>query len=81
MILNAYILNRHYGSQKLTQDEYRDYLVKYLLREGLECYSIPFPPVMSKNIGKNNISGHNTLRLNERHFITNIPAAEGRKRK
>ena len=81
VILNAYILNRHYGSQKLTQDEYRDYLVKYLLWEGLECYSIPLPPVMSRKIGRNNILGHDTLRLKERHFITNIPAAEGRKRK
>ena len=50
VILIAYILNRHYGSQKLTQDEYRDHLVKYLLREGLQCYSIPLPPVMSRKI-------------------------------
>ena len=81
VILNAYILNRHYSSQKLTQDEYRDHLVKYLLREGLQCYSVPLPPVMSRKIGRNNILGHDTLRLKERHFITNIPAAEGRKRK
>ena len=24
VILNAYILNKHYGSEKLTRDEYRD---------------------------------------------------------
>ena len=81
VILNAYILNRHYGSKKMTQDEYRDNLVKYLLREGLKCYSIPLPPVMSKKLGKKTISGQDTIRLQERHFITNIPAAEGRKRK
>ena len=41
IILNAYILNRHYGLQRMTQDEYRDYLVKYLLCEGLKCSSSP----------------------------------------
>ena len=30
VILNAYILNKHYGGQKLTHDEFRDHLVKYL---------------------------------------------------
>ena len=44
VILNAYILNKHYGSQKMSHDEYRDYLVKYLVREGLKCYKIPLPP-------------------------------------
>ena len=27
VILNAYILNKHYGLQKMSQDEYQDYLV------------------------------------------------------
>ena len=45
VILNAYILNKHYGSQKMSHDEYRDYLMKYLLHEGLKCYKIPLPPV------------------------------------
>ena len=44
VILNAYILNRHYGLQRMTQDEYRDYLVKYLLHKGLKCYKISLPP-------------------------------------
>ena len=77
VILNAYILNRHYGSKKMSQDEYRDYMVKYLLREGLKCYKIPLPPVLSKKIGRNHTSEHNSKRLNERHFITNIPGGEG----
>ena len=81
VILNAYILNKHYGSKKLTQDEFRDWMVKYLLREGLKCYKIPLPPVLSKKIGRNHEIEHNTQRLHERHFITNIPGAEGRKRK
>ena len=38
VILNTYILNKHYGSKKLTQDEFRDWMVKYLLHEGLKCY-------------------------------------------
>ena len=45
VILNGYILNKHYGSRKeMTQDEFRDFLVKYLMREGLKCYKIPLPP-------------------------------------
>ena len=81
VILNAYILNRHYGLQKMSQDEYQDYLVKYLVCEGLKCYKIPLPPILSKKIGRNHTSEHDMKRLDERHFITNIPAGEGRKRK
>ena len=29
VILNSYILNKNYGSKKLTQDEYPDWMVKY----------------------------------------------------
>ena len=36
VMLNVYILNKHYRSEKLTQDEYRDKIVKYLLAEGLK---------------------------------------------
>ena len=61
----------------MSQDEYRDYMVKYLLREGLKCYKIPLPPVLSKKIGRNHTSEHNSKRLNEWHFITNIPGGEG----
>ena len=52
LILNAYILNKNYGCKKLTHDEYRDRIVKYLLGEGLKNYKIPLPPVLSKKIGK-----------------------------
>ena len=51
-ILNAYILNKHYGCEKLTHDEYRDKIVKYLLAEGLKNYKIPLPMVISRKIGK-----------------------------
>ena len=81
IILNAYILNRHYGSEKLNHDEYRDKIAKYLLDEGLKCYKIPLPPVISKKIAQRNIEEEQQKCLTERHFITNIPADEGRKRK
>ena len=48
LILNAYILNKNYGCEKLTHDEYRDRIVKYLLGEGLKNYKILLPPVLSK---------------------------------
>ena len=48
VLLNAHILNKHYGCRKMTQDEYRDYMVKYLITEGLKCYKIPLLPVISK---------------------------------
>ena len=51
-VLNAYILNKHYGCKKLTHDEYRDKIIKYLLAEGLKNYKIPLPPVISRNIIK-----------------------------
>ena len=47
LILNAYILNKNYGCKKLTHDEYRDRIVKYLLGEGLKNYKIPLPLVLS----------------------------------
>ena len=54
LILNAYILNKNYGCEKLSHDEYRDRIVKYLLGEGLKNYNIPLPPVLSKKIRKHN---------------------------
>ena len=77
VILNAHILNKHYRSEKLTQDEYRGYFVKYLVSEGLKCYKIPLPSIISKKLGKHNTDDHNRTRLNEHHFISNIPGGEG----
>ena len=54
VILNAHILNKHYGCMKLTQDEYRGYLVKYLVPEGLKCYKMSLPSIISKKLGKHN---------------------------
>ena len=81
ILFNAYILNKHFGCQKLTHDEYRDKIVKYLLDEGLRCFKIPLPPVLSQRIARRNTEEEEKKRLTERHFITNIPAGEGGKRK
>ena len=79
VILNAHILNKHYGCVKLTQDEYRGYIVKYLVSEGLKCYKIPLPSIISKKLRKHNKDEHNRKRLNECHFISNIPGGRVKK--
>ena len=76
VILNAYILNRHYGCQKLTHDKIRDYLVKYLIQEGLKCYKIPLPPVLSSKLGRYYVDDHNEKRLSKRHFLRGKKKAE-----
>ena len=73
VILNAHILNKCYGSEKLSHDAFRDRLIMFFIGEGLKSYNIPLPPVISRFQEKE--------RLNERHFPTNIPATEGMKRK
>ena len=50
VVLNAYILNKYYGTEKLSHDEYRDRIVKFLIAKGLKSYTIPLPPVMSRRI-------------------------------
>ena len=77
LILNAYFLNKNYGCEKLTHDEYRDRIVKYLLGEGLKNYKIPLPPVLSKKIGKHHADENDKTRLCERHFLSAIPKGEG----
>ena len=58
VILNVYILNKYYGCEKLSHDECRDKIVKYLLEEGLKIYNIPLPPVISRRIGKYHKAEH-----------------------
>ena len=55
-------------------------MVKYLIQEGLKCYKIPLPPMLSSKLGQYHVDDHNERRLSKRHFLKNIPAAEGRKR-
>ena len=50
VVLNAYILNKYYGTEKLSHDEYRDRIIKFLIAEGLKSYTIPLPPIMSRRI-------------------------------
>ena len=69
VILNAYILNKDYGCEKLTHNEYRYIIVKYLLAEVLKNYNIPLPPVISRIIVKYYKDEHDS-----------IPKGEGRKR-
>ena len=76
VILNVYILNKHYGCEKITHDEYRD---KYLLAEDLKNYKIPLPPVISKRIGKYHKAEHDNKQLCEWHFPTCIPKGEAEK--
>ena len=81
VVLNAYILNKYYGTEKLSHDEYRDRIIKFLIAEGLKSYTIPLPPIISRKIVSQHETEHKEKRLSERHFPTNIPVAEGRKRK
>ena len=79
VILNVYALNKHYGCEKLTHNEYRDKIVKYLLTEVLKNYNNPLPPVISRRIGKYHKDEHGSKRLGERHFPTRIPKRRAEK--
>ena len=81
VILNAHILKKVYGSANLSHDAFRERLIKFFIGEGVKSYNIPLPPVISRTIGKYNEIEFQEKKLNERHFPTDIPAAEGRKRK
>ena len=80
VILNVYILNKHYECEKLIHNEYRDKIIKYLLADGLKNYNIPLPPVISRRIGKYHKDEQDSKRLCEQHFPTHILKGEGRKR-
>ena len=48
VILNAHILNKCYGSEKLSHDTFRDRLIKFLIGEALKPCNIPLPPSYQK---------------------------------
>ena len=76
-ILNVHILNKLYGSEKLSHEEYMLYLANYLLRTGLRDCSVTTPSVRQSNtieIMHNESAQH-------WHFIEKIPHVEGNKRK
>ena len=78
VILNAYILNKHYGCEKITHDEHIDKIVKYLLAEELKNYNIPLPSVIIRRIRKYHKDEHNSKLLCEWHSPTLIPKVKGR---
>ena len=68
-ILNMHILNKLYGSEKLSHEEYMLYLANYLLRTGLRDCSVTTPSVRQSNtieIIHNESAQH-------WHFIEKIP--------
>lgn len=81
LIMNAFILNKKFGRTKLSHEEYRDELVRFLIQDGMKRYNIPLPPVSSRKITPREAADHSEKRLKERHFPSSIPCAEGRKRK
>ena len=81
IIMNSYVLNKKFGTKKLTHEEYRDELVRYLIQTGMTRFNIPLPTLSSRRISRREEMHHHEQRLKERHFPVNIPCAEGRKRK
>ena len=79
VILNVYILNKHYRCQKLSHNEYRNKIVKYLLGEGLKKDNIPLPSVISRRIGKYHKDEDDGKSLCEWHFPTYIPKGRAEK--
>ena len=81
LILNAYILNKKFGSTKLTHEEYREYLVEYLVQESVQNCTLSLPAQMKKRWTNGREPDQDRYRrLNERHFPSHIPAKEGAKR-
>lgn len=81
LLMNAFILNSKFGCRKLSHEDYRDEIVRFLLQDGMRQYNIPLPPVASKKITVREAPHDLQKRLHERHFPSNIPCAEGRIRK
>ena len=65
ILLNSYILNKKFGTQKLTHEEYMEYIANYLLNEGLQGSTCAPQRTIRNNTDK--------LRLTEKHFISKIP--------
>ncbi len=74
VVLNSYILNKKFGKEKLSHEEFRQKIVTFLIEEGLETCAIKVEIV-------HGMGNDNEARLRERHFPENIPAALGAKRK
>ena len=66
VLLNAYILNKKYGSMKLSHSKYMEYIANYMIDSSLNTTTcVPSP---------NNIMCRlSQIRLSGRHFISQIP--------
>ena len=73
IVLNAHILNRKFGHNKLTHEDFREYLAKYLLETGL-------PGANCKRTRPQTANCTVGSRLSDRHFPSCITAANGAKR-
>ena len=65
ILLNAYILNNKYGKQKLSHDEYMEYIAEYLLDKGIEGSTCIPQKTNRCNTDKSQLLG--------RHFMQKIP--------
>ena len=64
-LLNAYILNKKYGSMKRSHSKYMEYIANYMIHSSLEPTTcVPSP---------NNMFRPSHIRLSGRHFISQIP--------
>ena len=73
VLLNSYILHKKYSRNKLSNEEFRESVVRSLIEEGLETCSWSLPAIVSNK-------HDNPSRLTERHFPEFIPCALGAKR-
>ena len=65
ILLNAYILNTKFGKTKLSHEEYKDYIAKYLIHTSIEdCTCLPTRCVRPNT---------QNAWLLERHFMCKIP--------
>ena len=72
--LNAHILNRKYGVQKMSHSAYREYIAKYLITTSIESATC-----LKKKPSIDVDNSH--LRLAGKHFVKKLPTVRGSKRK
>ena len=72
--LNAHILNRKYGVQKMSHSAYREYIAKYLITTSSESATcLKKKPSLDVD--------NSQLRLAGKHFVKKLPTVLGSKRK
>ena len=74
VVLNAFILNKKYGTQKMSHSAYREFIANYLITTSLENATClrKKPPTPIDNTG---------TRLNGKHFIAKFECLPNSKRK